>query len=272
VKKVSHYLCLWDLTLEEPPLETKTSLVAFVKWKNRPCLLKISLEEGNEKTASVLKHYDGQGAVKLLKEEGTASLLERCRPGAPLSRLFIKGEDDQATKILCDIIEKLHKNKSFTGNYQSIADLKESFASYLESEDTVIPLNLVREANTLYGSLVKTQGVPILLHGDLHHDNVLLDEKRGWLAIDPKGYVGEPCYEVGAMLRNPLNNSNLHQNPDLLERRVKIICERLGFAKSRVMGWAFSQAVLSAIWSVEENESPEWFLKVALGMHKILKS
>jgi streptomycin 6-kinase len=40
---------------------------------------------------------------------------------------------------------------------------------------------------------------------DLHHYNVLSDSGRGWLAIDPKGLVGEVEYEVGAAIRNPID-------------------------------------------------------------------
>ncbi len=122
----------------------------------------------------------------------------------------------------------------------------------------------MKDTQSIYEELVKSQEKPILLHGDLHHDNVLYDEKKGWLSIDPKGYVGESLYEVGALLRNPLHYPEIFQNPERMKRRVSIICERLGFERERVISWAFSQAILAGIWSVEDGESPKWAVEGAL--------
>jgi streptomycin 6-kinase len=266
-----YFLKLWNVTLESPPLETNTSLVAQVSRDIHSYILKISLEEGDERTGAALRHYDGCGAVRLIQEEGRATLLERAFPGTHLSHLLRRGEDDKATFILCEVIHKLHEKQTVTGYYPSVEDLQESFESYLLSGDLQISETLVREAQSLYQELVNSQKKIILLHGDLHHDNVLYDEKRGWLAIDPKGYMGEPTYEIGAMLRNPLGCSHLYQQPEFLGRRVDIICEKLGFDRERVVGWAFAQAVLAGVWSIEAGSSPGWFVEIALAIKKTLR-
>jgi streptomycin 6-kinase len=94
-----------------------------------------------------------------------------------------------------------------------------------------------------------------LLHGDLQHYNVLFDTDRGWLAIDPKGVVGELEYEIGAMLRNPDERPDLFLSPSVIERRVKQFTNRLNLNYERTIGWAFAQAVLSAIWGIEDGFS-----------------
>jgi streptomycin 6-kinase len=93
----------------------------------------------------------------------------------------------------------------------------------------------------------------MLLHGDFHHFNVL-ESARGWLAIDPKGVVAEPDFELGAALRNPHWVPELF-TPTALERRAGRIASGLGLDVHRVLLWAFAQAVLSAIWSVEDGEA-----------------
>src|SRR5438067_1309862 len=60
------------------------------------------------------------------------------------------------------------------------------------------------QAEAIFAALLATQVAPVLLHGDLHHENILAAARQPWLAIDPKGVVGEPAYEAGALLRNPL--------------------------------------------------------------------
>ena len=55
----------------------------------------------------------------------------------------------------------------------------------------------------VFFELCDSMADPVVLHGDLHHDNVLRSGYDNWLAIDPKGVVGEPAYETGALMRNP---------------------------------------------------------------------
>ena len=93
-----------------------------------------------------------------------------------------------------------------------------------------------------------------MLHGDLHHFNILSAERELWLAIDPKGVVGEPAYEVGAYMRNPW--PQLLSQPGvstIMSRRLDVFSEELGIERQRLRGWAFAQAVLSAWWSYEDH-------------------
>ena len=79
---------------------------------------------------------------------------------------------------------------------------------------------------------------------------------RGWLAIDPKGVIGEPPYEFGAALRNLSSTS-------VVDRWSRVIAERLGLDRQRIVSWAFAQAVLAAIWSIEDGQNPAWAIAAA---------
>lgn len=91
------------------------------------------------------------------------------------------------------------------------------------------------------------------------------------MAVDPQGVVGEPAYEVGAFLRNPI--PEVWTWPELakvMDRRVGVFIEELGFDRRRLIGWGFAQAVLSAIWSVEDHgTSDEGWLVVAEGLQSV---
>ena len=113
---------------------------------------------------------------------------------------------------------------------------------------------LVEQAERLFVELLASQDSPVLLHGDLHHWNIAQAEREPWLALDPKGLVGEPAYEVGAWLRNPMPEVNTW--PDLrrmLLRRVDQFHDRLGLDRERMRGWGMAQAVLSAWWFYEDE-------------------
>jgi len=92
--------------------------------------------------------------------------------------------------------------------------------------------------------------------GDLHHDNILEDERRGWLAIDPKGVVGETAFETGALLRNPGPDPALWADAKTILRRTAILAERLGLERQRILAWCFAQAALSALWRLEDGLDP----------------
>jgi streptomycin 6-kinase len=105
---------------------------------------------------------------------------------------------------------------------------------------------------------------PVLLHADLHHWNILSSQRGCWLAIDPKGVVGEPAYETGAWLRNPFPQL-LHSSHALgmTQRRLDQMAEGLGFDRLRLACWAFAQAVLSAWWAFEDH-SYDWRQSLAV--------
>jgi streptomycin 6-kinase len=135
----------------------------------------------------------------------------------------------------------------------TVTEWGRGFAWYVERGDAQIPAPIVRRASDVYMELCETQRGPRLLHGDLQHYNVLRDDQRGWLAIDPKGVVGEVEYEVGALLRNPGELPAVLANPTTIEKRVSTLSSRLGLDADRVLRWGFAQAVLSAIWLVEDG-------------------
>lgn len=113
---------------------------------------------------------------------------------------------------------------------------------------------LVKTAETLFAELSGSMAEAVLLHGDLHYANILAAERRPWLALDPKGVVGEPAYEVGALLRNPMPELLTQRQPGrILKRRADQLAEELGFDRARLLGWGLVQAVLAAWWSVEDR-------------------
>jgi streptomycin 6-kinase len=133
------------------------------------------------------------------------------------------------------------------------AECGKAFDRYVALGDRQIPEPLVSRAWKVYAELCASQGNTRLLHGDLQQSNVLFDRERGWVAVDPKGVVAETEYELGAALRNPREAPELVAQPATIERRLGQFCARLSLDPARVIGWTFSQAVLSAIWDVEDG-------------------
>lgn len=243
----------WNLTLSPAFEALSYNYVCPVRCADgSEAVLKLGVPDP-ELTSEIaaLQLYAGRGAARLLQADAEkgALLLERLRPGRMLAEIE---DDDRATEIGAEVMRALWRPALSENQFLTIegwaAGLKKIPERY--PQGSPLPRELVDLANGLFAELLPSQTARMVLHGDFHHYNVL-SSGSGWLAIDPKGLLAEPEYEVTSFLRNPFD---LVERPDALrvtERRIAILCERLGFDRKRVRQWAIAHAVLSAWWDVE---------------------
>ena len=242
----------WNVTLDEIS-ETPTSLIGFGVRGGVRVVLKISKQVGDEShSGEVLKAYGGDGAVRVYKSETGAVLLERLEPGELLVNLVKHGRDAEATEILAEVIAKLANHEAPIG-CPTVTDWGHGFDRYLQSGDEQIPRDAVEEAREMYDELAASQRRTMLLHGDLQHYNVLFDNERGWIAIDPKGVIGELEYELNAILRNPIELPEVFSSPVTISRRLEALTTALNLDQARALRWSYAQSILSAIWDIEDG-------------------
>jgi len=258
----------WNVQIDELR-ETPSSMLGFGVREGTSVVLKITKRAGDEShSGEVLRAYAGDGAVRVYESEVGAVLLERLEPGEQLVNVVKRGEDEEATGIMVEVIRKLagHQAPSVC---PTVADWGRAFERYLQSDDEQIDRELVCEARDMYQDLVSSQRTSMLLHGDLQHYNVLFDHQRGWVAIDPKGVVGELEYEVGALLRNPVEMPEIFASADTIKRRLEILTTSLQLDYSRVLKWSYAQAVLSGIWEIEDGHLAKIGLLLARQLKEI---
>ncbi|MBI3738536.1 MAG: phosphotransferase [Chloroflexi bacterium] len=263
----------WQLTNVRPVPNLSYNFVAFAHRpstlpKGGPALgedivLKIGVpnrELTSEMTA--LRLFDGHSAVRLLEadEQQFMFLLERLRPGEMLSTLE---DDDQATNIAADVMPNLWQPAPIDARLIQLADWfagLDKLRPAFNGGTGPFPKQLIEEVEELLPRLFSESSPPMLIHGDFHHFNILSSE-RGWIAIDPKGVIGPPEYEIGPLLINPWGD--LQKISQLTKRRIAILSERLGFSRQMIRDWALCHAVLSAWWSIQDHESGEFAIKCA---------
>lgn len=216
---------------------------------------------------AALSLYNGRGAVRLLAvDEGQgAFLLEHLRPGTPLANLT---DDQQATHLAAKVMRGLWQSAPPQHPFPTVEKWAAGLANiedYFQGSSGPLPQPVVSQAKSLFANLCPSQSDKVILHGDLHHFNILQANGSRWLAIDPKGIIGEPAYEPGAWLRNVSPNAlKTATLPQILARRLAIFAEVLTLDPQRIRAWAIAQAVLAAWWSVEMN-SDTWrdFINIA---------
>jgi streptomycin 6-kinase len=257
----------WSLEVGPPILPLFYNYVATANRADGTRLvLKVCFPDDETPTErEALRLFDGRGAVQLIDadEERSALLLERLEPGTKLSELC-ETDDEGATSAAVGVMLNLWRPAPLAHNFPTVADWGKGFSRHrasFEGKSGPLPARLFDEAEALFRELNDSAAEPALLHGDLHQGNIIAARREPWLAIDPKGIVGEPAYEVGALLRNPIGRILSWPNlARVMGRRVRQLSDELGFERERVRGWGLSQAMLAAVWSCEDvvRDADEW--------------
>ena len=211
-----------------------------------PAVLKLAPNVRGELAA--LEWFAGHGGVRVLASDRArgAMLLERVLPGTPL-RDLVAHDDEAATAAAAGVMGALWRPAPAGHRFETVQEWGEDLAGE-------------GRAAGLYAELCDSMGELVVLHGDLHHDNVLRSDTDGWLAIDPAGMVGEREYGTGALLRNPWPGllelprsrpDHCGGAPTSWPRRSTSTCER-------VRGWAYAGAVLAAVWCEQDGKDPAY--------------
>ena len=210
-------------------------------------VLKINFPEvESEREPQALAHWDGHGAVRLLEYDGgrRALLIERCRPGAPLSRVE---DEQQALRIAADILRRLWRPPPKQHSFRILAASAERWASALvarwQRHGQPVERALVEEAVSLGHELARSQGELVVCHQDLRSANVLSAARRPWLAIDPMPLVGEREFDTASLVRD--RRADLLRDPHparRIRRRLNQLSSELQLDRERVRAWGIVHA------------------------------
>jgi streptomycin 6-kinase len=249
----------WGLSIQSSLAELSYHFVAFAATADgTESVLKIGVPNPELTTEiDALWAFQGGPVVELLEADNQlcALLIRRLVPGTPLSHTE---DDERATVIGAQLIRDLPIAEPSEHQFPTIGDWALAFdrlRARFDGETGPLPGRMVEKAEQLLQELEASTRRKMLLHGDLHHDNILSDGERNWVAIDPKGVIGDPAYEAARFQHNPIPGFLSMDRPRAVaQRRVEILASILHEDRSRLLGWAFLDAVLAACWSIEDNE------------------
>lgn len=256
------YLALWGLIPDGNPIVTRAAHLLPVRQAERAVMLRITVLEEAKGGDVLLRWWDGRGAARVLAVDGDALLLERAEGTQSLSEFARNGRDDEATRIICDVASELHAPRAKP--LPDLIPLERWFAALWPAAATHGGI-LRRSAEAAWRLLDGPRDVGVL-HGDIHHDNILDFGSRGWLAIDPNRLIGERGFDYANLFCNPdLSHPSppVAIRPERFRRRLEIVVERAGIEKLRMLNWILAWAGLSAAWFIGDGESAEIDLCVA---------
>jgi streptomycin 6-kinase len=251
----------WSLTVEAPFGDLSYNYAApAVRADGTRAVLKLSppFDVESIAEAKAVRAFGGHGLVRLLEFDlqAGAMLLERLEPGKPL---HARRDDRAEMSIAAHIMEQLWRPVSREHPFLTVADWGQAFRRHrAEHVGTAgpLPAAIFERGEQLYHELDASTTRRVLLHGDLHQGNILSATREPWLAIDPKGIVGDPAFETGPLLLNLWQDLYPVSDPALiLSRRVEWLADDLALERERVRLWGIARLVLSAVWSAENNGS-----------------
>ena len=247
----------WSLTVLPPFPELSYNYVAPVVGPDGAALvLKAGVphsELWDEMEA--LRLFDGRGIARLVaadRERGVL-LLERVLPGESLRTV---ADDDEQARVLAEVLLALDGVALPDGHgFRTIAHLArglERLRAEFGGTGPFPPERVIR-AEGLFRELAAGTAALRLIHGDLNPGNILRATRAPWLAIDPKGYAGDPLWDVATFLNDPPGSLSPGDLRRLQARRVARLAEALVQPRDAILAWAEAHAVLSAWWSYEDH-------------------
>lgn len=223
-------------------------------------MLKLATEH-EARGSAVMEWWDGRGAAQVWERDGGVVLLERAMGARALSAYARTENDEMATRILCQTIACLHVPR--TNPPPPLVDLQEWFRD-LENRASHYGGPLLRPAEVARKLLAEPRE-EVVLHGDIHHDNVLDFGERGWLAIDPKGLWGERAFDYANIFCNPdlaCAEPPVAVRPDIFRHRLDVVVECSGLNRHRLLEWIIAWTGLSAVWFLDDNQRADIDLAV----------
>lgn len=256
------YLSRWNLAPDGAPIITHAAQLLPVLHEGAPAMLKVSTEEDEKQGGVLMNWWDGQGAARVLAHDSDAILLERATGTRSLAHYARNGRDDEATGILCAVLKELHAPRDKP--LPALRPLEEWFAELwpMARARGGILAHSARHARALLDDPQDTT----VLHGDVHHDNVLDFGERGWLVIDPKRLHGERAFDYANIFCNPdLSDPEppVAIVPGCFERRLDIIVARSGLDRRRLLRWIVAWCGLSAAWYMGDGDDAAIDLDIA---------
>lgn len=235
----------WHLTKLSPVANLSMNYVATGLMRHQEVIVKLSLDKASiNREYNALNALSSYAAVKVLAYQPGALLLEKLSPSTSL-KTYLPSRREEAIEIACQTTKRLHK-APLPKNID-LPTIEERFSlldkEWLISQDYLILARKFRD------EIFAKNHIRKILHGDLHHDNIIQDGNF-WKVIDPHGVIGFPINEVWAFVYD-------------MDKDIPFIAKCFDFKISDVQKCCFMHSVLSAVWAVEDNMNPTFWLDLA---------
>lgn len=205
---------------------------------------------------NTLKEYNGKRFCKLYNydAENGVILEELIFPGTRLRDLHLL---DNRLEVFCSMYEGLHIKPEKPEIYPSYLEWVSRITNYMSKRDDYISLYLhMKKAEDICKNITTVYPEEMLLHGDFHHDNILLSQNGEYKIIDPKGVTGNPLFDLPRFILNEFDEPVTGETYKKIEYIIMYISKRLCIPDHIIRQCLYIETVMAYCWSVESGEAP----------------
>lgn len=255
----------WSLSKLTPVAETAQAWTYRVQCEdNTKAALRIFKPDhtgDTDRIGRLLEWYRGDGAIRHLGTSDQCILTEWCE-GKLLSEPANDGKDAQATGAIANLVGMLHVARP--DDPKNLLPLRDYLVDFFEADVRLWPdtaRDLYARSLGIAYSVFDKPSAEIPLHGDVHHDRVVLAE-RGWVARTPLGLLGDPAWDVAASFLHPWGAVKLAADPVRINAMADVFATKLDLKRKRILAFAAIHAADSACRALAVGDSINWQLAV----------
>jgi streptomycin 6-kinase len=209
-EKYAKYLKRWELTPDGEPFKTRSSDLLPVDWVGHACMIKVTHSDEERRGGVLMRWREGIGVPAVIGYKGDAIWMFRANGGRSLVEIARNGQDDEASRIICEVAAKLHRPRKKL-RLPDLVSLEYWFSDLQPAASTYGGV-LAKSATAARDLLSAPQQMSVP-HGDLHHGNILDFGNLGWRAIDPKALIGERGFDFANILQSGFRNRHRTWTP-----------------------------------------------------------
>ena len=254
---LTKYENLWQLSNFEPIANdsvTGNKLFKCHSSKHGPCVLKLGSVEAVEKEYLTLKHYENSRFCKVYEAEieAGAFLLQHIIPGIPLREVV---DLDKRLDVFLDVFSNLHSEVVDEEQFPTYLDWLKKVMKYMQINhpDSIFTKHIIT-AFILCEELWNKYTDLVLLHGDLHHDNILLGEDNHYHIIDPKGVMGSRVFDIPRFIINEFDDVTRVDFDEEFEHIIQKFSNQLAIPVADVIKLTYMEICLAQCWMIEDGE------------------
>lgn len=181
-------------------------------------------------------------------------LEEQVLPGTTL-----KQEPDWKKRAISfsEVFKNIHVVLKSQTSYRSYLDwVRNARRSVIDQQNKQLAtgMNLAVEiAERMFGRYPERQ----LLHGDLHHENLLQNEDGNYVIIDPKGVVGPSIFDIPRFVLNELDDGEDSLRKAHISKVIEVLSHVLSYPCDDLYQLLFMEIMLANAWNFEDGEEIE---------------
>ncbi|MBR6666705.1 MAG: phosphotransferase [Lachnospiraceae bacterium] len=255
ISMVEKYKKQWVLSEIEFKSELSINNLIFYAVSKRygEVILKILINsefDEDYKEMLALKLFQGESFCELYEYsfEDKVYLMERI---VPAHTLYESEPRNERIKIVSEIFKGLHKTDSSDSTFPTYTEWfeagKEGTKNRKDCEELYQYLD---SAEQMLIDICQKYSRNFLLHGDLHHENILKNENGGYTVIDPKGVIGDPVFDLSRFILDEFRDDLTSEPKDVVIDFVQKLGDGVGISCEILLRCLYIETV---IWLFREE-------------------